>query len=157
MNKKNTIFDFLTHIMVVWGISVLSLCLFCFLFGEKAQGVSSIFALGSAGIPVAALLEFLLLAVIITAFRWMFFSDRLIKQLSIPLRSAGMVAGVVLAVGIIAAAFQWFPINQAKPWIMFIISFLVCAGCSFAASVQKEKNQNKKLQEALENMKGGDF
>lgn len=156
MIKKNTIFDFLTHIMVVWGIAVLSLCVFCPLFGESAKGISSMFELGSVGIPVATLLQYFMLAIVITALRWLFFTDKLIKGFSVFLRSVCMLLGAFIAVGISAAVFEWFPVNQALPWFMFLISFLICAGVSICVSVLKEKSENRKLQEALERLKRED-
>lgn len=154
MDKKNNIWDYLTHIMVVWGISVLSISVFAFLFGENAKGYSSIFALGSEGISLATLAQFFCLAVIISTLRWVFFTDALIKRLPIVVRCMLMVAGVVLSVGILAAVYGWFPVNQVLPWVMFLICFLICAAISVAVSVWKEKSDNQKMQAALERLKG---
>lgn len=154
MIKKKTIFDYLTHIMVVWGISMLSLCLFCFLFGQEAKGHSSIFVLGNAGLSLAAMMQFLALAIIITGLRWIFFTDIFVKRLSIMVRSIFMFTGVIISVGIFAAVFGWFPVDRIIPWGMFLLCFFVCAAVSVGVSVMKEKSDNKKLQEALERMKG---
>lgn len=156
MIKKNTIFDFLIHIMVVWGISVLSLCIFCTLFGESAKGMSSMFSLGNAGIPVGTLLQFLLLSAAVTVLRWLFFSDKLIKRLSTVFRSIFMFAGVIMAVAVEAAVFKWFPVNKIEPWIMFFLCFTIYAAVSICVSILKEKTENKKLQDALERMKRED-
>ena len=157
MIKKSTIFDFLTHIMVVWGISVLSLCVFCFLFGESARGMSSLFELGNAGISIGTLLQFFLLAMVITALRWLFFSDKLIKQLGMLFRTTFMFMGVIIAVGILAAVFEWLPVNEVKSWTMFLFSFLICAIVSICVSASKEKIENKKLQDALERLKEEEY
>lgn len=153
MMKKDTVFDFLTHIMVVWGISVMCLCVFCPLFGESAKGESSIFRLGNAGVSVETLLQFLILAIVITVLRWIFLTDKLIKKLSMTLRSACMFAGVIVTVAIEAVVFEWFLINRAKPWIMFLLSFLVCAIFSICITVAKEKRENRRMQDALERLK----
>ena len=76
--KKNTVFDFLTHIMVVWGISIMFLSIFVFLFGESAKELSSLYSLGKAAISIGTLMQFLLLATVVTALRWLFLSDMLI-------------------------------------------------------------------------------
>lgn len=154
MIRKNTIFDYLTHVMVVWSISMLSLCLFCFLFGQEAKGYSSIFALGNAGLSLAAMMQFFALAIIITGLRWVFFTDIFVKELSIMVRSIFMFTGAIVSVGIFAAVFGWFPVDQVLPWGMFFLCFFVCAAVSVAVSVMKEKSDNRKLQEALERMKG---
>lgn len=153
MMKKDTVFDFLTHIMVVWGISVLSFCIFCPVFGESAREVSSIFRLGNTGIAVETLLQFLLLAILITVFRWLLFTDKLVKKFCIALRTAFMFAGTIAVVVIEAAVFGWFPMNQTKPWIMFLLSFVVCAVVSICISVVKEKSENRRMQDALERLK----
>ena len=151
--KKDTVFDFLVHIMVVWGITIILLCGFSLLFGEKAKGLSSMFRFGQSCISVDTLLQFLLLATVITALRWLFLSDKLIKQLSMLFRNIFLFAGVIMVVGIEAAVFEWFPINQAKSWLMFLLSFTVCATFSIAISVAKEKHENRRLQDALERLK----
>lgn len=152
MIKKNTIFDFILQIMMIWGISALSLCLFCFLFGEKAKGYSSIFELGNKGIAISTLLQFLCLSLIITVLKWVFFTDILIKKLSILLRIIFMFAGVIVSVGVFAAVCHWFPVDEVVPWLMFFVCFLVCAVISVIVSVLKERSDNKKMQEALMRM-----
>lgn len=154
MNKRNTAWDYLTHIMVIWGISVLSISVFALLFGENEKEYSSIFALGSEGISLATLAQFFCLAVIISTLRWVFFTDGLIKRLPIVVRCLLMIAGVILTVGVLAAVYGWFPVNQVMPWVMFLICFFVCAAISVAVSVWKEKSDNQKMQAALERLKG---
>ncbi len=154
MIKKSTIFDFLTQVMVIWGIEMISLCVFCVLFGESAQEISSIFALGNEGLSIDTLLQFLGLAIMISGLMWLFFTDKLIKRLSIMVRTILMFACIILIIGILAALFQWFPVNQWEPWIMFLICFFVCAFISVLVSVLKEKSENRKMQDALERLKG---
>lgn len=157
MLQRRTIFDYLTHVMVIWGIEVLSLCLFCPLFGEAAQEISTIFALGNAGISIETLLQFLGLANMISGLMWLFFTDKLIKKLSLMVRTIMMFVCVILAVSLFAAIFQWFPMNQVKPWIMFLVCFFVCAFISVLVSVLKEKSENRKMQVALERLKGEEY
>ncbi len=156
MIKKNTIFDFMENVMVIFGISVISICIFTFLFGKKAGEISTIFALGENGIPLITLVQFLLMAFIITALRWILFTDKLIKNLSLALRSILMFIAVITMVAIFAALFQWFPVNMITPWILFFICFAICATVSVVISILKEKSENKKLQEALERLKQED-
>lgn len=153
MINRHTIFDYFTQIMIIWGISVLSLCFFCILFGDAANGYSSIFQLGSAGISIFTLIQFFALAVIITSLKFLFFTDMLIKNLSTVMRSVMMFACIILSIALFAAVFQWFPVNQIKPWLMFFICFFVCASVSVLVSVLKEKSDNRKMQAALERLK----
>ncbi len=142
--------------MVIFGISVISICIFTFLFGKKAGEISTIFALGENGIPLITLVQFLLMAFIITVLRWILFTDKLIKNLSLALRSILMFIAVITMVAIFAALFQWFPVNMITPWILFFICFAICATVSVVISILKEKSENKKLQEALERLKQED-
>lgn len=156
MIRKNTIFDFITNVMVIFAISVISICFFTFLFGNEAEGISSIFALGERGIPLIILVQFFVMSFIIAALRWGLFTDILIKDLSLALRSILMFVSVIIMIAIFAAVFQWFPVNKITPWIMFFICFAVCATVSVVISALKEKSENKKLQEALERLKQED-
>lgn len=156
MIKKNTIFDFMINVLVVFAISVISICIFTFLFGKDADGISSIFALGEKGIPLSTIFQFLLMAFIITMLRWIFFTDKLIKTLSLTVRIILMFIMVIIMIAVFAAIFQWFPVNMVKPWIMFFLCFAICATVSVIISSLKEKKENEKLQEALDFLKQED-
>ncbi len=156
MIKKNTIFDFMINVMVVFAISIISICLFTFLFGKEAEEVSSMFALEEKGIPLSTVVQFFVLAFMITTMRWIFFTDKIIKTLSLTLRIIFMFVMVIILIAVFAAIFQWFPVNMVKPWIMFFICFAVCATVSVIISSFKEKKENEKLQEALELLKRED-
>ena len=153
MIKKNSIFDYAVHTMVIWGISILSICLFCALFGESAKELSTLFQLGSRGISLETLMQFLVLAIVITGLRWLFFTDALFKRMTVLFRSIWMLTGVIVSVGVLSAIWQWFPVNQVLPWIMFIVCFLVCACISVIVSMLKERSDNRRMQDALERLK----
>ncbi|MBE5873597.1 MAG: hypothetical protein E7287_04215 [Lachnospiraceae bacterium] len=153
MIKKNSIFDYAVHTMVIWGISILSICLFCALFGESAKELSTLFQLGSRGISLETLMQFLVLAIVITGLRWLFFTDTLFKRMTVLFRSIWMLTGVIVSVGVFAAIWRWFPVNQVLPWIMFIVCFLVCACISVIVSALKERSDNRRMQDALERLK----
>lgn len=157
MIKKNTIFDYIINVMLVYGISIISICLFCFLFGEEAKDVSTIFCLGNTGVSITTLIEFLMISIIISGLRWLFFTDIIIKNLSITFRCALMFSCVIILIGVFAAVFKWFPVNMAMPWIMFFICFFVCASISVCFSLLKEKSDNKKIQDALNKLKEDKF
>lgn len=154
--KKNTIFDFFTDILAIYGVTVIIISLFCMIFGEAAKEHSTIFYLGKEGLGVATMLQFLLMTVIIVVLKWIFFTDLLIKRWSIMVRMTAMFSLVIVAVGVFAAVFKWFPVDMPQAWISFLISFLVCAFVSAGISVVKEKSENQKLQLALDRLKEGE-
>lgn len=157
MLKKDTIFDFMINVMVIFAVAVISICVFTFCFGADAKDVSPIFALGEKGIPLSTIIQFLVMSFIITILRWIFFTDKLIKTSSLTFRIIFMFIAVIIAIAILTAAFQWFPVNMAKPWIMFFICFAISATVSIIISHLKEKKDNEKLQEALELLKQEDL
>ena len=156
MIKKDTIFDFMTNVMMIFGVSVMCLLLFTFLFGEDAKAVSTIFALGNKGIALQTLLQFFVSSFLITVLEWMFFTDKIFKKMSLTVRFVLTFISIVILIAVFATIFRWFPVNMVLPWVMFLICFAVCATVSVVLSVLKEKRDNAKLQNALELLKGDD-
>lgn len=156
MNRKNTIFDFFNHVFLIFGITVACLIVFVSLFGEDAKGVSTIFQLGDGGIAIATLLQYFLMSIIITALRVVFFTDTFIKNASIAVRTVAMFVVIIISIAIFAAVFGWFPIHMWEAWLAFFVCFAVCATISIVISSIKEKNDNRKLQDALENFCEGE-
>lgn len=156
MIKKDTIFDFMTNVMMIFGVSVMCLLLFTFIFGEDAKAVSTIFALGNKGIALQTLLQFFVSSFLITVLEWMFFTDKIFKKMSLTVRFILTFISIVILIAVFATIFRWFPVNMVLPWVMFLICFAVCATVSVVLSVLKEKRDNAKLQNALELLKGED-
>ncbi len=154
MIKRSSIFDYLTNVMVIFGITVIILGVFCVLFGEDAVTVSSIFKLENNGLAIDTLAQFLSISFLISGIRWLFFTDRIIKKLAIFYRSILMFLCVISVVAIFVGVFNWFPVDMVMPWIMFFISFFVCATVGVGISVLKERSDNKRIQEALDRLKG---
>lgn len=156
MKQKNTIFGFLNHVLVIFGITVVCLIVFVVLFGEKAEGVSTIFGLGNQGITIATLLQYLILSVLITTLRMLYFTDKFIKKASMAIRTAGMFVSIIIAIAVFAAVFGWFPVHMWQAWLAFFVCFAISAGISTVVSIVKETSDNKKLQAALESFCEGD-
>ncbi len=156
MNQKNTILDFLSHVFMIFGITVVCLMVFVAIFGEDAERVSTIFQLKSSGIAIATLLQYLMMSVIITALRMVFFTDALIKNATIAVRTVAMFVSIILVIAIFAGVFGWFPIYMWEAWLAFFVCFAVCATISIVISTIKEKNDNAKLQAALESFCEGE-
>lgn len=150
MTKKNTIFDFFTQVFVIFGATVLWLAVFCRLFGEDGKAVSTIFQMGAEGIGLSTLTQFFIMAVLITTLRMLLFTDIIIKNWSIAVRTIVMFASIIVMVAVFAGIYGWFPFDMFEAWIAFLVSFAICAVVSFIVSTIKEKSDNKKLQDALE-------
>lgn len=155
MKKKDTIFDYLMQIFIVYGFSLLCICMFCMFFGEEAKSHSTLFALGSQGLSVDTMLQFFCLSVIITTFKFVLFTDGLIKNIAMVARVIIMFLMVITTIVLFVILFGWFPVTMWKPWFMFFLCFFICTLASTILSYIKEKHENKKIEEALNELKKG--
>ena len=153
MEEKKTIFDYLAQVMILFGFTMLVLNIFCPVVGNAAKDVSSIFALGSQGISVGIALQFLCVSVLITAVRFVFFTDVIVKRMPIWLRTVCMLSFVIMIIAAFIILFHWFPVNMWKPWAMFFVCFGLSFLGSFFVVTIKEKVENKRMEEALRRLK----
>lgn len=152
MLQKRTIFDFLGNVFMIYGITVGILIVLSLLVGEDAREFSTMFVMGAKGLTPATLLQFFLMVVFLVGYEWLFLTNLLIKNWSIIARTVAMFSMVIVTVGVFAAEFAWFPVDMVQAWIAFLLCFFLCAAVSIAVSVLKEKNENKKMQDALERL-----
>lgn len=153
MEKEKTIFDYIGQVFVIFGVTVVILNLFCVLFGEDAKEISSLFALGSNGISVSTTMQFLFVSTMVVALRYLFFTDRIIKNMSVPARTGAMYFAIIVFVMICNWGFDWFPTDMWQAWLGFVLSFGACSIISTFTVVVKDRLENKKMQDALERMK----
>lgn len=154
MENRKTIFDYLGQVMIVFGFSTVVLNLFCLLIGEDAQSISAIYSLGKEGISVTTSLQFLGVSVCITGFRFVFFTDGFIRQMSVVMRTVCMFVSIILLIAVCAVLFDWFPVDMWQPWAAFLLTFAACSAASLFLMALKEKAENRKMEEALNKIKG---
>ncbi len=153
MEEKKHLLDYLEQVLVIFGVSLLIVSVICVVVGDHAKGYSSMFEFGSEGIPIRVIFQYLLSSACITALRFLFFSDVLIKKMSMVKRTGSMVVSVIILTAIFAYYFQWFPVDDPKCWVAFFISFSVSFAVSVAVSAWREHTENKKLASGLQNLK----
>lgn len=153
MEERRTIFDYLGQVFVIYGITIVMLNVFCLLFGEDAKEISTMFGMGNKGLSVATMVQFFLIAVIITTLRFLFFTDILIKQMPVIARAVCMVVLVLAACVVFIVWFGWFPVNMWQTWLMFLVCFGICFLFGTIIASLKEREENKKMAEALERLK----
>ncbi len=153
MEERKTIFDYLAQILAVFGFAMLTLNIFCFIFGDSAKDFSAMFELGSEGIPINVAFQFLCLSIFIVGARFIFFTDIFIKEMPVWLRTVCMLTIVVMLIAAFVAVFHWFPVNMWEPWAMFFLCFGISFLGSYAVMRIKEKAENKRMEEALERLK----
>ncbi|MBR5090114.1 MAG: hypothetical protein IK093_11870 [Ruminiclostridium sp.] len=153
MDKRFTIFRFLAQVFMIYGITTGLLNIFCLLFGSDAEGYSTMFSLAGAGVSVATSLQFLLALTVVMILRMVFMSDVLIKNMPLGARIAAMFASVFAVIIGCVFLFGWFPANDPLAWVMFIVCFAVSCAVSVIISTAAERQENRKLDEALKRIK----
>lgn len=153
MEEKKSVFDYLGEILTVFGFTMLAMNIFCAVFGSSAKEFSTMFALGNEGLPVTIAFQFFCISVLIVGIRFVFFSDTLLKNMPIWLRTLCMLVSVIVLITVFVIAFGWFPVMMWQPWVMFIICFSISFLGSYAVMLIKERVENKRMAEALQRLK----
>lgn len=153
MEDKKSVFDYIKQLLSIFGTVVLIIAGISYFIGDEAQSVSSIFSLGSGGISLATLMQFLLLSVVCVAADTIFNTDLLIKNMPLLLRNLLFFTTASIAVVVMVLVFDWFPVGQMWAWISFIICFVVCTVGSTIITRAEERAENKKMQDALNRLK----
>lgn len=153
MDKNFSLLKYLSQVFMIYGITTGLLNIFCILFGKSAQDVSTIFAFGNAAVGVETSLQFLLAVSVVVGLRLIFTTDILIKKMPVAARIIALFAGVFATILVFIFAFKWFPADMPLAWIMFIVCFVISCGVSTAISLLAERNENRRLEEALKRYK----
>lgn len=153
MDKRFTVFGFLSQVFMIYGITTGLLNVFCILFGNEAAGYSTIFSLAGAGVGIATSFQFLAAVTLVIILRVVFMTDMLIRGMPLPARIAAMFVSVFAVIVTFVFIFGWFPADDPLAWIMFIVCFAVSCGVSVTVSTIAEKQENRRLDEALKRVK----
>lgn len=156
MEERKTIFDYVGQVFMIFGITVVIMNIFCVLFGASAREYSTMFSLGNAGLSVSTMAQYLLISAITVGLRYIFFTDVLIKNMSVAVRTVWMILLVLLSVAGFILIFDWFPADMWQPWAMFFICFGICFVISAFFTALKEKEENRRMQEALGKLKAAE-
>ena len=149
MKDNKTIFNYLMETMTIFGYAIVFITLIALGAGDNAKNVSSIFQLGSQGIPATIILQFFVASFILAAIRNFFFSDAIIKKMAIWMRTLCMMLLDLVVISAFIIMFAWFPVNQVQYWALFLACFGFSFVCSLILVVLKEKITNKKMEQAL--------
>lgn len=153
MEERKTVFDYIGQIFITFGFSIVALNIFCVLVGEDAQDVSTIYSMGKEGLAITTMAQFFGVSVCITGLKAFFFTDRIIKKMSVAVRSVCMLTSIVVIVVFCAVTFGWFPVNMWQSWAGFLSTFALCFVGSLFLMTLKERTENRKMEEALQRLK----
>ena len=150
MTEKKTIFNYIAQGFMTYGVMVVIFIVFDLCIGASTAEYSTLFELGSVGLTTHTLLQLLLLAVIVTASQIIFMTDAVIKNMKMITRNIIFISTIFIAIVAFVFAFGWFPVNDVRAWIGFVISFTISMTASLLITRIVEKSENKKMQEALD-------
>lgn len=153
MEEKKTIFNYISQLFAIYGIVIAIFVVINLIIGNKAGTISTLFALGSAGLSTKTLIELFILVVIVTIDDNVFHTDLLIKNMSLIVRNILFFAVILVTIIVFAVVCGWFPLDNILSWIGFIVSFSVCAVFSAILMRLEENAENKKMQDALNRLK----
>lgn len=153
MENKRNILDFMSFVMKTFGICVLLLVMLTVTANAEMIVNGDLFSYGNEAISTTVLLQFLLLSTITAILVFLFTSTYMIRVLSLAARLILMPISVIVCLGIAIYFFHWFPDNEMFPWILFVVSFLICYGISIAITLYRNKKADDVLNKALEEMK----
>lgn len=153
MENRKTIFQYLNQVFCIFGISMLIIAVFSVIFGEETKEFSAIFALGKEGVPVKIMGQFFLSSVLLVGFRIVFFTEGIIKNMSVPKRTACMLGSAFATVAGFVYFCGWFPFYMWRAWLGFFISFGICFTVSLFIMRWQEKMENRKMEEGLKRIK----
>ena len=153
MEENKTIFNYISQMFATFGIIVTIFIIFSLVIGESSGDYSTLFALGKTGLTLGTLAQLLLLAFIITVAQVAFMTDVRIKNMSVVLRNVLFFSSIMAAIVVMVILCGWFPINDIKAWIGFVVSYVVCMVLSVLVSKLRERAENAKMQEALDKYK----
>jgi len=152
MKKGTKILDYMILILCVFGFSMVCMGIFTIILGNLASE-SPLFALADKGIPIPIMFEFLLLSIIIGCLRYLFFTHKIIQELSVTTRIIGMVVSVFICSSLFIFIFNWFPVHVWQSWLSYFTSFSICSTVGITVAIVKNNLENKRLEEGLDRIK----
>lgn len=156
MEDKKTIFNYTGLALTIFAITILLLNVLCLLVGESAKEISTIFRLGNKGLAIETMFQFLLVSIVIAFLQFVFFTDTILKKMSLLWRTVYMVASVIAVTVVFIIFCEWFPVTMWEAWFMFFLTFGICFFVSVAVMSFKERTENKQMEEALKRIKQGE-
>lgn len=153
MDDKRTFLDFCSFVMKTFGICVCILSVITLLANNEMIETGNMFSFGNKAISITVLLQFLLLSFFTAILVFLFTSEYMIKCMSLTARLILMPLSILICLGIAIYFFGWFPAGDILPWILFVVSFLICFGVSLVVTLRKNKEADDDLNKALTKMK----
>lgn len=121
--------------------------------GDASGETSNMFSLGSEGLTSLLLLQFLIISFVIIGLQYLFFSERMFRDMSQSSRIIGMLGSILVLMSIMILLFDWFPEGEIISWVLFVSFFMASFGVSIAVISIKERMENRQMAEGLSRYK----
>ncbi len=146
-------YNFLAQVFILFAFDVIFLMIIATLFGDGAKEVSKLYSLGSKGLSIQTLLQFLLSSFVVIFFKTLFFSERIFKNMLTLWRTVLMLFFILSSVILFIIIFDWFSLDNLAGWIGFSICFVIGFVGSMLFMLIKTRMENKKYNELLSDYK----
>ena len=150
MNKR--VISFIKDFLEISASIIFIFTILTIAFGENARNISSFFQLGSAGIAVESLLQLFAFVFFICLFKLIFLTDLFFNSLKGFVRYILFFTLVTVVLLILACCFKWIS-NELEYWTVFLSSYAFSTIVSTIVSNLINKNEDKKLNDAIKIIK----
>jgi hypothetical protein len=147
--------DFARKFGAVFSLAVIAITIAGMLIGlydQNMRGVSSLFAPGE-GLQYSTILQIAGFALIIAFFSALLFFEQLQTGIRFLFRGFLLLLVTLVTTSIFALIFNWFPANDIRAWLGFVLCTIGCFAVSFALTLLKLKLEGKKYTKLLEDYK----
>lgn len=156
MNKAKiikTIFGFISSTIVAFFIAIIVITVTGIFMGDDAKEFSSFYQLGSQGIAYNTILQWLTASFVMAGFGMLLHSEWVCRRLMAFWRYALNVISMIITVVVFSACFNWFPLDIAEAWIVFLICFVISFAISLKLVSIKIKSEGRLYDKLLEDYK----
>jgi hypothetical protein len=140
-----------TFTLTIFVMTLTGILISCYF--PDAQEVSTLFALGRAGLPYNSILQLIGLAFILAAFTVLLFSERFNIKMRFISRLVLLMLSALIATSIFGVVFKWFPANDPMSWLGLVLSFVICSVITAILTLLYRKLEGKKYNKLLANYK----
>ncbi len=150
------VIDFVRKFGIIFSLAIIAISIAGMLIelcDPSVRDGSSLFALGN-GLQYSSILQIAGFALIIAFFTVLLFSEYLQTRIRFIIRGFLLLLVTLVTSSVFAFAFNWFPSNDIRSWLRFVLCTIGCFIISFTLTLLKLKLEGKKYTKLLKDYKG---
>jgi len=118
-------------------------------YTPDVQNVSSLFASGGIGLSFGTIFQLAGFSLILSFFKVLLFSESFFVKMRFLWRTFFLLLATLIVFSVFSIIFNWFPVNDSRSWIGFIVSTLICFSVGFGLTLLKLTLEGKKYNRLL--------